>query len=73
MCNKVVRMDPWLLNCVLDWFVTQKQVKLWHDGDDFYDDEIIEWYEGYKECKAQKAKIEEELMFVTCHTSRWWN
>ena len=31
----------------------------WLDDDyDYYDDdEIIKWYEGYKESKAQKAKI----------------
>ena len=57
MCNKVVRMDPWLLNNVPDWFVTQEEVKLWHDDNDFYDDdEIIEWYDGYQKRKAQKAK-----------------
>ena len=35
----------------------QGQIKLWHDV--YYycdDDEIIEWYEDHKKCKAQKAK-----------------
>ena len=57
MCNKVVRMDVWLLNYVPNWFVKQQQEKLWHDGDDFYDDdEITGWNDGYQKRKAQKAK-----------------
>ena len=36
MCNKAVHMDPWLLNYVSDWFVTEHQVKIWHD-------KIIKW------------------------------
>ena len=28
-------MDPWLLIYAPDWFVTQEQVKIWHD-DDYY-------------------------------------
>ena len=74
MCNKVVCVDPWLLNYVTDWFVKQQQVKLWHDDNDLYDDadEIIEWYDGYQKRKAQKAKIEKELMHIAWHPSRWW-
>ena len=36
--------------------------KLWHDV--YYycdDDEIIEWYEDHKKCKAQKAKKKTSL------------
>ena len=74
MCNKVVRMDPWLLNNVPDWFVTQEEVKLWHDDNDFYDDdEIIEWYDGYQKRKAQKAKIEKEIMRIAWHPSCRWD
>ena len=33
----------------------------------FDDDEVIEWYKGYKQRKAQKAQIKEELMPVAWH------
>ena len=36
----------------------QEQVKIWHDGDEYYnDDEIVEWYDDYKKRKAQKARV----------------
>ena len=63
--------DPFYLQYVPDWFVTQGQVKLWHDYDDYYgDDKLTEWYEGYKKRKAQKAKIKDELMPIAWHQSR---
>ena len=52
MCNKVVCIDPWLLKYVADWFVVLQEI--WYKN---YDDEIIEWYKGYKKQKAQKAQI----------------
>ena len=62
MCDKAVRDDVFSLVCVADWFVTQKQIGLWGDDNDYCDDdEIIKWYEGYKEHKAQKEKMEREL------------
>ena len=37
--------------------MTQQQVKLWHDEDDFYDDdETIESYEGYQKRKARRHR-----------------
>ena len=74
MCNNAVRMNPWLLNYVPDWFVTQGQIRLWHD--DYYhcnDNEIIDWFEGHQKRKAQKAKIKDELMPTVWHPSRWWD
>ena len=48
--------------------MTQQQLKLCHDDDDYYnDDERIGWYEGYQKCKAQKAKIKEGFMPVAWH------
>ena len=38
MCDAAVKEDSSSLIYVPDWFVTQQQVKLWHDDDDFYDD-----------------------------------
>ena len=57
MCDKAVKEDPFSLVCVPDWFVTQQKVKLWHDDDNFYDDEIIEWYNDCEKRKAQKVQI----------------
>ena len=75
ICDAAVEKEPWLLEYVPDWFVTQQQVKLWHDfdDDDDDDDEIIEWYDSHQKQKAQKAKVKEELMPIAWHPSRWWN
>ena len=63
MCNKAVEVDPWQLKDVPDWFVTQEQIDMWYDDDEYCDDDgLIRWYKGYKKCKTQKAKIKEELM-----------
>ena len=36
--------DPSSLEYVPDWFVTQQQIELWDDDDEYYDDDkIIEW------------------------------
>ena len=51
-----------------------QQIKTWHDDDNYCnDDEIIEWYEGYKKRKAQKAKIKEVLLPLAWHPSRYWD
>ena len=55
MCDAAVREDSLSLQYVPDWFVTQQQVKIWHDDKDD-DDELIEWYNAYKKLKAQKQK-----------------
>ena len=53
---------------VPDWFVTQQQLKIWHDDDNYYnDDELIELYEGHQKPKAKKAKIKEELLSILWH------
>ena len=65
----VVRSDPWMLEYVPDWLVTQE---MWHE--DFDDDDLlITWRNAYIKRKAQKAKIEEELMAAAWHPGRWWN
>ena len=65
MCEKAVKDDPSSLQHVPDWFVTQQQLDVCFD-----DVELIEWYEGYKKRKAQKAQIKKELMRVASHPSR---
>ena len=63
MCDKAIKDDPSSLQFVPDWFVTQEQIDIWYDDNYWYhNDELIEWYEGYKKRKAQKAKIKEELL-----------
>ena len=74
MCEKAVKKYLWLLKYVPDWFVTHQQIKIWHDNDDYCnDDELIEWYDGYKVRKAQKASIKEELLPIAWHPSRYWD
>ena len=65
MCDKAVARSIFLLKFVTDWFVTQQQVKLWHDYCD--NDRLIEWYDGYKKRKAQKEKIKEECPLLGIH------
>ena len=70
MCNKAVCKHPWLLKYVPDWFVTQQQLKIWHDDDE---DKLFEWYKGYKKREEQKAQIKEELLPIVWYPSRWWD
>ena len=84
MCDGVVRDDPFSLQFVLDWFMTQQQVKLWHDNDDYCNNnELIKWYDGYQKRKTLKAQIKCELMPIASHPDcvmdwcmsgdeRWW-
>ena len=85
MCGKAAWGDPFSLQYVPDWFVTQGQLKIWHDNDDYCnDDELIEWYDGYKKRKAQKFSIKKKLMPTAWHPNcmmdwcmsqdekRWW-
>ena len=66
MCDNVVRDDAFSLV-----IVSQRQLKLWYDNDDWYDDdEIIEWYDGYIKRKAQKAKIKEEFLPIAHYPDR---
>ena len=75
MCEKAFKKYLWLLKYVPDGFVTHQQLKTWHDNNDYCndDDELIEWYDGYKKRKAQKARIKKELMLIVCHLSRYWD
>ena len=34
MCDDVVQRSSYSLKFVLDWFVTQVQLEIWHDDDD---------------------------------------
>ena len=47
----------------------QQKIKTWKD-DDYWNDDGIKWYDMYKQRKAQKASIKEELMPIAWHLSR---
>ena len=71
MCIRAVEGDLGLLEYVPDWFVTQQQIKRWHDGYYWHDDDkLIKWYESYKKRKAQKASIKEKLLTIAWHPDR---
>ena len=77
MCDAAVRKDPFSLQDVPDWFVTQRQIKTWRDDDDYgnYDDGVITWYDSYKKRTAQKAQIKEKLLPLAWQPTRmrnWW-
>ena len=68
MCIREVEAGLGLLEHVPGWFVTQQQLKIWHDDDDYCnDDKLIDWYNGFQKRKAQKAKIKEELLPIAWH------
>ena len=51
ICDAVVSKGPSSLQYVSGWFVIKRQVKICHDGDDYYsDNEIVEQYDDYKKC-----------------------
>ena len=68
MCNEAMEKNPWVLELVLDQFVTQEMC-----DEAGKKSPCALWYKGYEQCKAQKAKIKEELMPVAWHPDRWWN
>ena len=66
-----MRDDFFSLQFVPDWFVTQEQIDLWHDDDDYCNNyEMIDWYEGYEKQKAQKAKTKEEILSIAWYPDR---
>ena len=70
MCNEAVQSEPEMLEDVPDQFVMLQEILY----EEFIDDDVfITWYKGYKQRKAQKAQIKEELMPVAWHPDRWWN
>ena len=72
MHENAVKKYLWLLKYVPDWFVIHQQIKIWHDNDDYCnDDELIEWYDGYKKGKTQTTSIKEEPVPIAWHLSRW--
>ena len=63
MYHDAVFEDPHSLQCVSDWFVTQKLAKIWNDNEDYPDaEELAEWYNGYK----NRKKNPDRQRLVTC-------
>ena len=62
MYDKVVRNDYFSVWFVPNWFfpdwlVTQQRIKYLRDNnDDWYDHDLIEWYDGHKKPKQHKLK-----------------
>ena len=46
MCVNVKCEDPRCLQYVLDWLVTEECENMADDGDDYEDDELVEWCNG---------------------------
>ena len=71
MCDEAVGSEPYSLQFLSDWFVTQEQIKIWDNDDDYYDDdELTEWSDDYHKRKVQKSKITEELLTIAFHPDR---
>lgn len=74
MCYEAFEEDPFCLEYLPDWFVTQQINNMWHD--DYFDNENfgvnISSYQGYQRRKALQTKIEKELMRIACGPSVWW-
>ena len=44
---------------------------IWHNADDYYnDDDLVEWFNDYKQRKTQRAQIKEELMSIAWQSTR---
>ena len=68
LCNDEVKEEHSSFQYVPDWFVTQQQLKIWYDDDDYCnDDALIEWYDGQQKRKIQKVKIKEDLSPIFGH------
>ena len=75
MCDDAVGGgDPYSLQFIPDWFVTEEKIEIGSDEDDYCNyDGIIKWHDGYKKQKVQKASIKEGLLPIAWHPSRHWN
>ena len=58
MCDDTAWRDPFFLQFVSDWFETEEQIDVWDDDDDCCNDnDVIEWYDGYKNKNPRKQKL----------------
>ena len=61
MRNEVLKKCPWSLIYVVDWLVPSKTLENVNNDNDIKG--LVEWFDDYKQCKAQKAQIEDELLY----------
>ena len=81
VCDQAVKEDSFSFQFDPDWFVTREWMSMWYDdycdGDhwdnDDDEDKFFVWYDGYKNRKAQKPNIKEELLPIAWHPSRYWD
>ena len=84
MCDEAVRDHSFSLQYVPNWFVTQQQVKIWHDDSEYYyddndddddddDDRFTKCMMVIKNVRPRKHKLKKELMRIAWHLSRWWD
>ena len=59
MCHDTVKSgNSYMLQCVTDWFVRQKQIKIWYDDNDYCNDyENIKLSNCDKNARPKKTKI----------------
>ena len=73
MCEKTVEKEPYALEYIPDWFVIPKLLEDLDDDKDLNSDEefdeVIKCCNGYKQRKAQKVKMKEELLPIARHSS----
>ena len=76
MCIRTVEAGLGLLEYVPDWFVTQQQIKIWRDDDEYCDveycndDELIKWYDGYKKTQGTESKNKRRALPIAWHPDR---
>ena len=67
MCIRAVKVDPWQMIDVPDWFVVLQE--MWYE--DFDDNDVlIKCYHDYQKRKAQKAKRKHELVSIVWYPDR---
>ena len=67
MCGVAVSADLFLMKYVSDCYI--KLQELWYKDLD-NDDDLVEWYSGYEQCKVQKAQMKEMLMPIVWNSTR---
>ena len=72
MCDKAVEGYPSSLQSVPDLFVERGPIDVWY-GPYHNEDKFFGWYDADKKQKAEKAKINEELLPIAWHSSRHWD
>ena len=67
ICGVAVSADSYFMKYVSDCY--SKLQELWYKHLD-NDDDLVEWYSGYEQCKVQKAQMKEMLMPIVWNSTR---